>query len=174
MSKKIKEMVMNEIDRELAGCRDVLLVDASKVDAITTNRWRAALRAKQIHALTVKNTLARKTLENKGVSGVESLFVGPTTLIWGGEDIVSLSKEIAKWVKEIEPLTIKGGALDGQALSSDDVDQLSKSPGRIELLGQIVTLILSPGARLAGALLGPGGTISGQAKALAEKDEASA
>ena len=50
------------------------------------------------------------------------------------------------------------------------VVDLSKSPGRMELISQIVGLALSPGARLCGALLGPGGKISGQVKTLADKE----
>lgn len=171
MSKKVKAMLMEEIKQQLDGCSDVLVVDASRVDAVTANKWRLDLRKKEIHALTVKNTLARRALQEQGVDGVDDLFEGPTTLIWGGEDVVALSKEIAKWSKEIEALTIRGAAIEGKALDAEEVDKLSKSPGRIELLGQIVTLMLSPGARVAGALLGPARTIAGQALAISEKEE---
>ena len=41
---------------------------------------------------------------------------------------------------------------------------------REELLGKVVTLILSPGARLAGSLLGSGGTVAGQIKSIADKE----
>lgn len=172
MSKKVKAMLMDEIKQELDGCRDVLVVDVSRVDAVTTNRLRLDLRKKEIRALTVKNTLARRALQEQGVDGIDELFEGPTTLIWGGEDVVALSKEIAKWSKEIEPLTIRGAAIEGKALDSEAVDKLSKSPGRIELLGEIVTLMLSPGSRIAGALLGPARTIAGQAAAISEKEDA--
>ncbi len=48
---------------------------------------------------------------------------------------------------------------------------LSPEPGRVELIGKILTLIQSPGAQLAAALLGAGGRISGQVKSLAEKED---
>jgi len=170
MSKPIKQMVMSEISHELDGCSDLLIVDASKMDAITNNRWRTALREKQIKVLTVKNTLARRSLEAAGVTGLESLLTGPTTLVWGGEDVVALSKEITKWAKDVEALQIKGAAIEGRALGTDGVESLSKSPGRVELLGQIAGLILSPGARLAAALLGPARKIAGQVKTIADKE----
>lgn len=94
--------------------------------------------------------------------------------MWGGEDIVALSKEITQWAKQIDELEIKGGAVEGQALDADGIDQLSKSPGRLELIGQIAGLVLSPGAVLAGALLGTGGTIAGQLEAIAEKEDEAA
>ncbi len=108
------------------------------------------------------------------MNGLDGVLEGPTTLVWGGEDIVALSKEIAKWAKEIEPLKIKGGTTEGTALSPATVEALSKSPGRLELIGQIVTLMTSPGARLAGALLGPGGKLASQVKKISEKEEGEA
>lgn len=172
MSKIIKQMVMSEIKQQLDGCSELLIVDASRMDAITTGRWRAALREKNMQVLTVKNNLARRTLEEAGVSGLEKLFKGPTTLVWGGEDVVALSKEITKWAKDVEALQIKGAAVEGRALGADGVESLSKSPGRLELLGQIVSLALAPGARLAGALLGPARKVAGQVKTIADKEGA--
>lgn len=163
---------MTEIRDRLGDARDLLVVDSSRLDAVATNRFRLALREKEITALTVQNTLARRALSEVGLDGVAPLLQGPSTLVWGGEDIVALSKEIAKWAKDLEPLEIRGAVVEGNTLGAEEVDVLSKSPGREELIGQIVGLMLSPGAQLAGALLGPGGTLAGQVKSIAEQDEA--
>jgi large subunit ribosomal protein L10 len=171
MSKRVKEMLIGEVSARLKGVRDILVLDASKLSGVTANKLRLAMRKKNISALTVRNKLARKALNDAGLSALDSILEGPTTLVWGGEDIVALSKEIAKWAKEIEPLKIKGGTTEGTTLSPATVDALSKSPGRLELIGQIVTLMTSPGARLAGALLGPGGKLASQVKKISEKEE---
>jgi len=170
MSKAVKNMLISELEQRIGQTRDFLVVDSSRMDAITTNRVRLAWREKQITALTVPNSLARKALANLGVSTLDGILEGPSTLVWGGEDIVALSKEIAKWAKEIEPLQIKGGTVEGTTLDAGGVDQLAKSPSREELIAKIAGLILSPGANLAAALLGPGGTLCGQFKGMSEKE----
>lgn len=170
MSKRVKTMVIDEIERRLADNRDLLVVDTSLLDGVTANRVRLALEARGVTLLTVKNTLARRALERAGVTCLDQLLTGPSTLVWGGEDIVQLSKEIAKWARDVEKFQIKGGAVDGQPLDSRGVDELSKSPSRLELIGQIAGLLLSPGARLAAALLGPGGKIAGQLKKISEPE----
>ncbi len=174
MGKQMKEMLIGEVSARLKGVRDILALDASKLDGVTANKLRLAMRKKNISALTVRNKLAKKALNDAGLNGLDGVLEGPTTLVWGGEDIVALSKEIAKWAKEIEPLKIKGGTTEGTALSAETVDALSKSPGRLELIGQIITLMTSPGARLAGALLGPGGKLASQVKKISEKEEGAA
>lgn len=171
MSKVVKRMMIDTIQSRLGDTQEMLVVDASRLDAITDNEWRMALHEQGITVLQVKNTLARKALHENGVEALDEVLSGPSSLVWGGEDIVALSKEIAKWAKQVDNLEIKGGTLDGQTLDAEGVNALSKSPSRLELIGQISGLLLSPGARLAGALLGPGGMLSGQLKAMADKDE---
>jgi large subunit ribosomal protein L10 len=171
MSKRIKDMLVSEIRSRMHGIRDILIVNSSKLDAVSDNRLRLSLRKKNIRTLTVRNKLAKKALEDEGITGIDPYLEGPSTLIWGGEDIVALSKEIAKWAKDLKPLEIKGGISEGTPLSAAAVDQLSTSPGRLELIGQIVGLALSPGAQLAAAILGPGGKIAGQIKSIADKSE---
>ncbi len=171
MSKRVKEMLMADIRNRIGGPCDLLVVDSSRLDAVTTNKLRLALREKQITALTVQNKLAHRALSDVGLEGVGSLLHGPSTLVWGGEDIVALSKEISKWAKDLDSLEIRGAVVEGQALDAAGVDVLSKSPSREELIGQIVGLALSPGAQLAGALLGPGGTLAGQLEKIADQGE---
>jgi large subunit ribosomal protein L10 len=171
MSKRIKEMLIDDASRRLNGVRDVLVLNSSKLDGVTANKLRLAMRKKKISALTVRNKLAKKVFENAGLSALNPCLQGPTTLVWGSDDIVALSKEIAKWAKDIEALQIKGGATEGSSLSAAQVDELSKSPGRQELIGQIAAALKSPGAQLAAALLGPGAKLASTLKTIADKEE---
>jgi large subunit ribosomal protein L10 len=172
MSKIVKEMIISEIEARISEVRDFVVVDSAKVDAITDNGFRLKLQEKGIASLTVKNSLARRALANIGVEGLDDVLKGPSTLVWGGEDIVALSKEMTKWASDISTLEIKGGVTEGTPLSSEDVTKLSKGPGRMELIGEIVSRILGPGAQLAGAIKGPGGTLAGQIKTISEGEAA--
>ncbi|MCA9077384.1 MAG: 50S ribosomal protein L10 [Planctomycetaceae bacterium] len=169
MSKVVKEMMIREIQDRVGDCEEMLVVDSSRLDAITDNRFRLSLQKQGINVLQVKNALARKAFEDTRVS-LDHCLEGPSAIIWGGEDAVALSKEIAKWAKELEPLTIKGASVDGQALDAQGVDALSKSPGRLELLSIISGQLLSPGAALSGALIGPASYLQGQLKKMADAE----
>jgi large subunit ribosomal protein L10 len=129
-------------------------LDVSKVDAVNANKLRLALRKKNIRLLGVKNAVARRALSQIGLSGVGASLVGPSTLAFGGEDIVALSRELTEWTKKIKVLEIKGGGLGETNLTAPDVETL-----------------LSPGARVNGAVLGAGGKLAGQIKTLSERAE---
>jgi len=170
MSKVVKEMVAADLKAKIGDCKDFLVVNSSKLDGVTQNNMRVKLRAQNIRMLSVKNSLAKRALKEIGLPALEPYLKGPSVLVWGGPDIVALSKEISKWVKDIKVLEIKGGSVDGQSVNAKGIDYISKGPSREELIGQIVGLILSPGAQLAAALLGAGGTVVGQIKSIAEKE----
>jgi large subunit ribosomal protein L10 len=171
MSRAVKDMMIDAIRERVGDTRDFLVIDSSRLDALTDNRFRLTLQERGISVLRVKNTLAEQALQQLGTGSIRHIGGGPSALVWGGEDAVALSKEITRWARELEPLEIKGASIDGQPLDAKQVEALSKSPGRLELLSQLSGLLLSPGARLAGALLGPGGTLQGQIKAMSEADE---
>ena len=80
MSKQVKEMVMDELRGRLNGARDLLVVDVSRMDAFSTNKLRLTLRQKQISMLTVRNSLARRVLDESaahlGHAGQDGTGVG--------------------------------------------------------------------------------------------------
>lgn len=171
MSKFVKGLVVAELKKRIGDNKDFLVIDPSKVDAVKVNQLRLKAQKQGIRILTVKNALAKVVLAENGVTALDTVLEGPSALVWGGEDIVALSKELFKWMKEAKALVVKGGTVDGASLNAKAVEELSKSAGKPELLGRILNLIRSPGGNIAGALLGPGGVLAGQIKTLAEKTE---
>lgn len=174
MSKVVKRLMIDTIRTELDGARDLLVLNTSKLGSVKDGAFRSALRKRGIKVLQVKNSLVRVALRETGVSGVDSLLAGPTVVVWGGEDVVALSREIVKISEDYKDLEIRGGTVDGQSLDSAGVTSLSKSMGRPELLAKIAGIILAPGARLAGALLGAGGYLAGQIESIGDKSESTA
>jgi len=170
MARLVKDMVISDIQARIGDARDFIVVDVSRLDAISANRWRLALRKDRIQALTVKNSIALNALKRKGVKGLDGVLTGPSTLLWGSDDIVSLSRAITKWAKDLQKLEIKGAAVEGQSLNAAGVETLSKSAGRLQTISELAGLMLAPGRQLAGCLQGPGGQLAGQLKTLSEKE----
>ncbi|MGZ0165646.1 MAG: 50S ribosomal protein L10 [Planctomycetales bacterium] len=171
MSRFIKDHIITELEDQLRDLGEVLVVDMSKLTGTDANRLRVELGQNNIESLGVKNSLARLAASRVGLEALNPILEGPSTLVWGSDDVVAMSKQITKWAKELEEFQIKGAAVEGQTLDAAGVDKLSKSLGRPELLAKIAGLILSPGGNIAGALLGTGGTIAGQVKSHSERDE---
>ncbi|MFM7160985.1 MAG: 50S ribosomal protein L10, partial [Planctomycetaceae bacterium] len=62
MSKRIKAMMIDDLQKRIGSTRDFLVVDASKLKGTAANNLRVKLQKQNIRMLGVKNTLARKVL----------------------------------------------------------------------------------------------------------------
>lgn len=172
MSKYLKNLITDDIKKRLDGVSDLLLVDIAGLEANKNVELRKTFREKNIHLFLVKNSLARRATEGTSLAPAFEGIEGSAAVVWGGEDVVSLAKEITRLAKEkgYEKLIPKGGVMDGSKLSGDDVAKVSKWPSRTEQLSLLVGQILSPGAKLASQLLGPGGKLASQVKKKGEEE----
>lgn len=172
MSKRVKDLVIEELRNRYEGVDSVLLVDPTGIDANTNNAMRGDLRSKSVRLEVVKNSLARRAFAGGPLERVGPLMEGPNALVTGGDSIVDAAKVVAEWGKKLGLLKIHGAVVEGEALAAAEASELAKMPGRRELHQQVVGLALSPGARLVGAVTGPAGVLAGCVQAMVDKAEA--
>ncbi|HYO25308.1 MAG TPA: 50S ribosomal protein L10 [Lacipirellulaceae bacterium] len=173
MSKYLKNLLSEDLKKRLDGVNDLLVVDVMKLNSAKTATLRKTLREKKLNLLVVKNSLARRATEGTVLAPAFEGVDGSAAVVWGGEDIVSLAKEVSKLLedKQFEAMAPKGGVMSGSKLSADDVKKVSKWPTRAEQLSMLVGQILSPGATLSAQLLGPGAKLGSQIKKKSEGEE---
>ena len=85
--------------------------------------------------------------------GCRSTSTGPSAVVWGGEGITELAKEIPTQVKTLKKPEIKGGAVDGVVVGPEQVDDITKLPSREVLIGQVIGALARAGAADALALV---------------------
>jgi len=85
----------------------------------------------------VKNTLTKIAAKEAGIEGLDDLLVGPSALAFVDGDIVEAAKSLKTFAKENPALVIKGGYLDGAAISAEDVSKLAELESREVLLAKL-------------------------------------
>ena len=95
-----------------------------------------------------------------GIEGFEATLAGPNAFIYADDPIVG-PKEIAKFAKKNPKVVIKGGIVEGKAVSADDVKTIAKLPGREGLLSMLCSVLQAPVRNFACAV-----------KAVADKQQA--
>lgn len=173
MSKYVKQLVQAQLDKKISveKIQDFLVVSTKGVGGVNNNVMRGALKQKGIRVNVVKNSLFARVLRDRKMDGAAPLFSGPSAVVYGGDSIVDVAKEMIGWAKKFKTIEIKGAYVDGTVFDGKGAEQLSQMPTRAELQGRIVSCVLSPGARVAGALIGPAGRIAGCLKSITEKAE---
>lgn len=173
MSKFVKNLLTDHLKQRLDGVQDLLLLNVSGLDAIRAYKLRKDLRGKNIQLLMVKNSLARRATEGTVLAPAFEGLSGSVAVLFGGDDIISLAKEVARLVKEKEfaKLEARGGVMDGARLSPEQITEVSKWPNRAEQLSLLLGQILSPGAVLASQLTAASGALASQIKQKGEEKE---
>src|SRR5688572_14103498 len=113
MSKYLKNLITDDIKKRLDGVSDLLLVDIAGLEANKNVELRKTFREKNIHLFLVKNSLARRATEGTSLAPAFEGIEGSAAVVWGGEDVISLAKEITRLAKEkgYEKLIPKGGVM---------------------------------------------------------------
>ena len=173
MSKYVKDLVTDDIKRRIEGVEDALLCNMIGLDANKSVELRKQLREKGINVLVIKNSLARRATKGTQLATAFEHAQGAMALVWGGEDFVSLVKEITAFHKdeEFKEFEAKAGVMDGEALTQEKVLEISKWPNRAEQLSILMGQILSPGSKLLSQIEAPGATLASQIEQFSESVE---
>ena len=154
MSKLVKGLVQKEIAKRLGEVDGVAVINPRGIDAMKNNQIRRRLRAKGVRMTVVKNTLARRAVGDGKLKGFDALLDGPSAVIYGEASIATIARLVLDEKKNDEKIELRGVFFDGELYVGDKgVEQVSKLPTREEALGQVVALILAPGAKLGGILV---------------------
>jgi large subunit ribosomal protein L10 len=78
--------------------------------------------------------------------------VGPTAIAFVNGDVSAVAKALRDFAKSTPTLVVKGGVLDGKALSLKDLTALADLPSRDVLLARFAGLLASPMTTMAGLL----------------------
>ena len=96
MSKRVKSLITAELQNKFKGAESVVVVDYIGIDSKTTAGIRADLRKKAVKLTVVRNALAAKALETAGLKGAGSLLKGTNAVVYGGESVVDVVKELVE------------------------------------------------------------------------------
>jgi large subunit ribosomal protein L10 len=171
---RINRLLVKKTAKDYAQLTNVVALRNLALNSEQTLELRAMLHAKKTRMQMVTNRLSVRALADLGLKDADKLFAGPTYLLNGDDPVTTAKLGLELVTKYNKALKLTGGVLDGKVLNAKDVETLSRSKTRVELLGDVVGLALSPGARVAAQLKGPGGRLAGALKALVEKLEKSA
>lgn len=172
MSKAVKQLILSEYKKRFTGVEGAVLVELRGVPGIDNNRMRVDLRKQSVRVTVVTNSLAKRAFEKTPLEALVPGLTGPTAVVYGGESVVNVARELVRWAKELEKLTLKGACIDGEWFGGKEgVERLAKFPTREEAQAKVVTLVLSPARKAVAAIKGPGGRLLGVIKSVQERLE---
>jgi large subunit ribosomal protein L10 len=171
MSKPVKNLITADYKKRFADLDGAVLIDIRGISSNDNNKLRAGLLSKKVRVTVVKNSLARKAIEGSKLAHLGEMLEGPSALVYGGDSVVSVAREVLEQLKTMEKIQVKGALMDGVLFKGDAVKELSKYPTRPEAQAQIIQIFLSPASSVIGAVTSAGNQIASLIKAIEEKLE---
>lgn len=150
--------VLSEKQAIVAQLVDTLKTSASGVlvnyEGITVSEdttLRNELRKAGVEYSVVKNTLVRRALDDAGLSELDDVLHGTTSLAVSKEDPIAPMRVLYKFAKglEGERFAIKAGFMEGKVVPLSDIAALAELPSKEVLVGQVLGMMLSPITSLA-------------------------
>ncbi|MBP9018998.1 MAG: 50S ribosomal protein L10 [Bacteroidales bacterium] len=174
MRKEEKIQIIENLAAQLNQTPNFYLTDISGLNAETITKLRRSCFEKKIKLVVVKNTLLRKTLEQKGINEAEKLFPvleGPSAVMFT-EEINAPAKLIKDFGSQYGKPVLKAALVQDCAyVGANQLDALIAIKSREELIGDIIGLLQSPVKNVISALQSnAGGKVAGIVKTLSEKE----
>jgi large subunit ribosomal protein L10 len=158
-----KAAVIEEVTTQLRDAEAVYAVDYRGTSVPQAAELRAKLRDADTRFRVVKNTLTERAADDAGAEALKPYLQGPTALVFVQGDAAAAAKTLADFRRTSGLLSFKGGWMNGDVLSAEQIDAIAKLPSREVLYGRLVGMVASPLTGLASAM---GGLIGGLARQL--------
>ena len=127
-----KSQIVDEITGVAKSSASFILFDYRGLTAEETTELRRLLRESDSSYKVWKNTLTKRAL-NSLEYNLDEALEGPSAIAFSSDAIAPI-KALSNFAKEHPALEIKGGIVDGNVTSLDEIKALSTIPSREGLL----------------------------------------
>jgi large subunit ribosomal protein L10 len=136
--------VVEEIAGQLQQAEAVFAIDYRGISVSQAAELRGKLREADAVFRVVKNSLTERAADQAGASELKELLEGPTALTFVTGDPVVAAKALNDSARAFQLLDFKGGLMNGNTLSADEIRSLARLPAVEVLHSQLVGTIASP------------------------------
>jgi large subunit ribosomal protein L10 len=156
MLRQEKERVVAELVERLRESDTLIVADyrglsMSEIDGVRTELLKHGARFS-----VVKNSLTKRAAQEAGVPALLELLEGPTAIAFVGDaDMVAVAKSLNDTARQTRILSLRGGILQGQPVSADQVKSLAALPPAEILQGQVLGAVVGPLNAIVGLFTAP-------------------
>ncbi len=174
ISKQQKEELVAQYKDLIAKSDALILTEYTGMAVKDMEDLRSKIREVDGAFYVTKNTLLKLALEESGASFSEEMLTGQVATGFAFGEAPALAKALVDYADDGEKLTIKGGILQLEILSNDQIEALAKLPSLDELRAQILGLISAPSRDLVSIIASGVRQVVNVVDAYAKSEEAEA
>jgi len=157
MLRSDKERIVGELTERLQATETLIVADYRGLTMKEVDALRGELLQHGAKFTIVKNSLTKRAAEAAGADSVLALLDGPTAIAFleTDGDPVAVAKALADTARTTKVLAVRGGVLEGQVLTADEVAELAKLPPADVLRSQVLGAVAAPLYAIVGLFTAP-------------------
>jgi len=144
--------LIREVKERLAETGSIYMIEFPGLSVADISELRANVIEAGGRMYVIKNRLMKLAIADTDFEPLTDMLLGPSALTFCGDDPIGPLKALAEFLTDREMAPVKAGVMDGQLLSNEEIDKLSKIPSKAELLSMVVGVIGGPVTDFVGTL----------------------
>jgi len=151
----VNQLLVQEYEKDFEEKQDFILTDYQGMSVDEMGELRRSLEGTGAQCRVVKNSLFSLFAKQKKMElgGLQDLLKGTSAVVLSS-DILGAAKVVKKFSKDVETFNIKGGYVDGRAVSVADIEKLATIGSRDELIAKLLMCLNSPISQFVNVLSG--------------------
>ena len=139
-----KKAVVAEVSEVAKGAFSAVAAVYSGVTVEEMTDLRVKARQDNVYLRVVKNTLARRALENTDFECMSERLTGPLILAFSQEDPGAAARVAKDFAKENDKFEVTMLSVGGELLEPSEIDKLAKLPTRDQAISMLMAVMLAP------------------------------
>ncbi len=168
MARADKTAVVAEITEQFKASTATVVTEYRGLTVANLKELRRSLGGSATYSVA-KNTLVRRAVSEAGIEGLDDLLAGPTAIAFITGEPVEPARALKKFAKDHKALVIKGGYMDGRALTVAEVERIADLETREVMLAKLAGAMKANLAKAAALFNAPASQVARLAAALQEK-----
>ncbi len=150
-----KQTVVAEVAAVAARAHSAVAAEYAGLTVAQMTELRKAARQSGVYLRVVKNTLARRALENTPFACMSDGLTGPLVLAFSEQEPGSAARVVSEFARNNEKLKVRLISIGGKLLAPAAIEQVARLPTRLEALGMLAGVLKAPIARFVRTLNEP-------------------
>ena len=144
MNRDQKTALVEELSEQIRSADAILAVDYRGISVAQAAELRGRLRDADARFRVVKNSLTERASDQAGVQELKAILEGPTALAFVRGDAALAAKALSDVGRSLGTLAFKGGIMNGDVFTGEQIQSIARLPSREVLHGQLVGTIAAP------------------------------
>lgn len=139
-----KKAIVEEVANVAAEAPSAIAAEYIGLTVAEMTKLRNSAREAGVYLKVVRNTLARRALEDTKFECMRESLVGPLVLAFSNDEPGSAARVVREFAKGNDKLVVKLVALDGKLLETSELSKLASMPSLDEARAMLLGLLSAP------------------------------